>query len=663
MNHQWRFSLTLVYDSCASFLPGVSHVTRVTQAVNKSLGVVANPVPGTFAYRRRQAANINAVYEGRFEAQVLTLLQSRYDKDTYECLKLEAGVSQRLNIMRDVLDKADVTISEGADYGLTGLKEGQAEEGGAEDKAEANLENMMRVLSFTDVLQQVSRKCWYHKGICAMPRISYSQRIGKRVADICLYDPSRYDLVKSDPDAADWDVLVIYNTDGTERTLYTSKGWAEQKLNQRTQTWETETMGDNPGGGGIDAVIFKPTKLGLWWEESYGSQLAESTIFANAAETFVDWLMSTQVKMFAGQLDSMGPGQRLIQGGGLNLGNGSTGGVIDFQTDLPQLIETFVTRERDNAAKAIGLSGSEWSSAVAPATSGVAERIKFWARDRNGIQRRTWLLPAAKELYWMTIRKLYTELPMATPIVREDSETGAGTLVLQVLPIEGFDGEWSDTGGPTPPPFTPPNPADVLPPYVAGVSFHAQPIDLMIDVRDVSYPDAPLERIAIEENDLKHGYTTEAALQLERNPDLGTIEAAKIENAKNKADNAGVVNAVIGTSISMDLKGVHTAPTPATNAGVETTPAITDAAGKVDAGTSAASTLNGAQIQAALEVVTLFADKRIAHITAVELLVAVGIDRTQAEKMASAEDSREKPKPVAPVAPVLTPQVNQGEPK
>jgi HK97 family phage portal protein len=85
------------------------------------------------------------------------------------------------------------------------------------------------------------------------------------------------------------------------------------------------------------------------------------------------------------------------------------------------------------------------------------------------------------------------------------------------------------------------------------------------------------------------------------------------------------------------------------DAGTETPPAgdaATTPQGEAEAGVVTDQTLNGAQITAALEVITKLAEGEIGATAATELLVAVGIQRAAAEEMVKeTADAPPKPKP------------------
>jgi hypothetical protein len=79
-----------------------------------------------------------------------------------------------------------------------------------------------------------------------------------------------------------------------------------------------------------------------------------------------------------------------------------------------------------------------------------------------------------------------------------------------------------------------------------------------------------------------------------------------------------------------------------------TEPAATDSAtgdanekGTADAGVTATNTLNGAQITAAIGVIGQLQTGAIGNTTAVELLVAVGIERATAQAMVNESGSRD----------------------
>lgn len=73
--------------------------------------------------------------------------------------------------------------------------------------------------------------------------------------------------------------------------------------------------------------------------------------------------------------------------------------------------------------------------------------------------------------------------------------------------------------------------------------------------------------------------------------------------------------------------------------------------GATDAGTTAAVTLNGAQIQAAVEVVGNLVKGSLTGTTATELLVAVGLKREDAQRMVAEELSKHEP-----IAPLVQPK-------
>lgn len=496
-----------------------------------------------FQRRRRIAANVNQILCGEFEDLVKNLLASRYDQDVFKQLALDSGISQRLNVMRDVLDKCDVTVSEGCDYSLVNARKedaaGDVEKDAAseeldddeagetaqdEEDEESNpaFENMIRAMDMDGLLQRVSRLCWVHPAVLVMPRVVWSDRVGKRVLEMCVLTPDRFDLVSLDDGSALWDVLVVYDDDGDERTLYSSGGYAEQRWDRNSGRWVTEEVGPNPYGA-VQGVVFKPTKSQLWWHENYGVQLAESTISANAAETFIDFLMSGQVKVPMGSLDGFPKGQFLRHAQPINVGgDGKSVALMDFQLDIKGLVDLYVTRERTQAAQAVGLSGAEWDFASTP-PSGSAMQMKFWARDRLAMARRGWLVERARELYWLTMRVLYVELTAPLPGVQE-LEGGTEQSITQVWPIECFDGGWVPaTDGSYN--WSPPAPSDVLPPYEPNTSPDQQPYQPLIDPRDTSYPMSISDQIADETYSLSMGYATRADFLRGRNPDLTAAQA------------------------------------------------------------------------------------------------------------------------------------------
>lgn len=465
----------------------------------------------SFRRRRIQAAKINAVLRGDFDSLTTNLLASRYHESIFAKLKMDVGVSTRVNVLRDVLDKVDVTLSEGLNYRMQG---------------EANLKRLMHfmdVVDFTGVLQRVSRMCWLHKAVCVMPQVAWSDRVKRQVVEMCVLTPDRFDLVCLSEESGLWDALVVYDDDVDERTVITSDLILEQELGRDGATWTTVEERPNRDGM-IAAVIFKPVRDLPWWDEAYGPQLAEATLQANASETFIDWMMNGQVKALTGaDMGAAGKGQLLAHGYGLETGK-SGASVVDLQTDLGALIANFVTRERVNAAQALGLNGSEWDMASLP-PSGEAMKMKFWARDRVALARRGWMLRDAAELYWLTLHRVKTAL--VTPVMADvemENEDGTVTRGMQPmpLPIAGFEGDWVPGEE-----YSPPDPASVLPPMQDGVPWQAQKYQPEFEARDVGYPVTAQEQIADEEYQISKGYKKRVDFWRERYPDAVPDDDAK----------------------------------------------------------------------------------------------------------------------------------------
>lgn len=149
---------------------------------------------------------------------------------------------------------------------------------------------------------------------------------------------------------------------------------------------------------------------------------------------------------------------------------------------------------------------------------------------------------------------------------------------------------------------------------------------------------------------MKNGSTTLREIIERKGGDFDeTIEQRALERRRMAALGLNPDAFMIPSTASPAATG-GTAPTPSATADSEpatAAPAPADA-GAADAGVTTALTLNGAQIESAVNVILQLASGAITAVSATNLLTAVGLKLEDAQAMVAAEVSKPKP-PAAPV--------------
>jgi SPP1 gp7 family putative phage head morphogenesis protein len=209
-----------------------------------------------------------------------------------------------------------------------------------------------------------------------------------------------------------------------------------------------------------------------------------------------------------------------------------------------------------------------------------------------------------------------------------------------------------------------------VPPVVLGwlVGLENSPWSQMSEARQMAYEDTLVPRMRSDEKRLTRQLLTpeERAAGLKIVHDLSKVvalaedELRKSTIAQNNVDSWTLDERRIYTGQGPhedEALGAHIGPVSSYRAAPDK-PTQGDGANPLPGGTSdtaasvdAAAALNGAQITAAIEVLLKLGTGELSRVAAVELLVAVGIERTRAERMADDQPDVETPDPAEPLSP------------
>ena len=552
------------------------------------------------------ARDVNRALDGDVFEFVNDALRSAYHERTYEQMRWQSRISTRLSPIQRGVAKADKSWAggeggEGGEYSLEDVDEA----------ADMLFREHLKRANIDPAIKECSRRCWVQKGFIACPMV-----VGDRNGTVPrkfitrLFTPDRYHAIPFPGSPGHLMCLQLYSHDVNEHYCYQRQDWT-------AQTWTLWGRKGNEGAwtflksepnifGVIPVAMARPNPFNLY-HDNFGPALFESTIVINAAQTVQTAHMHTQIKVLAGEFGAITSGQVLQQAGALDLGAGSQVQEIDFQTDQGKFRDVNINGEWQMAAELLGFPADEFDGTQVP-QSGEALKIRLYTAMQNAVARQSWLAQFGVDLYWMGLIVLEAEMR------------------LYPAPVEGYLDR-------------------KIPPYTPGLPIEQQPVRFCIKPKPITIPMMASETAEIEDRDLAKGYRSIDDIMASKNPGM-TKEEAREKRMANLADNNGTATAEQpdppGEAQDTEETQDTTDPQePMDTKATDTTEV--DASGKVAAGTAAAVTLNGAQITSALEVVTLFGKGVIARVVAVELLVAVGIDRVQANQMADAQEKVQVP--------------------
>lgn len=482
--------------------------------------------------RRQKARIIESVHNGSGTYQlVLEKLRARYDTGKFKALQLDHGIATWNKIMQDILAKVNIEWDGGSVQKLDGP-------GGAKlaDDEALRFANFIRVAQYDHlVMKPVSRWCWVHPAICVLPVVTWSPNIGMRKFHHILLTPEHFDLEVNPEDHTDWIALHVYGTRPPEKkgrppiktkTSWSSEEVVEYDLDEQSGEWKARGKPQPNPYGCVPAVIFygDPSATGVWGHD-FGEMLTDLSIEINAAETWLSFMQSLQIKVPMGQFKQFPTGQIYSHGQPVSMGDAESILEVDLQTDIARFREVYIRDPRRQAAITMGLNADEFEITGTP-PSGEALKMRKHSVEQMAAARRRPLSEALKQLYWMGQRVLYFQMGFA-----ETKGEHAG----KVVPIQGF-GDWPKQGD-----FVPPAPESVLPPYDDTVHYWTQqPFTFHVDVQETVYPELAVERETRQASARAAGFANRVEQFKEVNPDTDlddkAIRAKIMDNLRMEAE-------------------------------------------------------------------------------------------------------------------------------
>jgi len=473
-------------------------------ASNAAIGNAQEMLRGQdFQDRSREARRVQEVYEGCFGHQVEASLRSRYHTETFNQLKIQHGIQTHNRLINDILGKVCVAFAGGCKYSLK--RESQVL---ADDAFAA----FLNVADYDNLLKMLDQMTECHRGVWVMPAVHDDGASGMRRFHHLVLTPDWFNLIPAPDDPTAYVQLDVYSeewsADGRNCEKYKHSWSADEVVKYKMWQggWMMVQAKPNPYGI-IPGVLFRRNRpLTTLWADVPGPMLAQKTVEANCWETMVSYQGSGQVKFLAGEFKNWPQGQVLRHAGVVDVGDAENINVLDLQTDVDGFIAAFISRLRSDAAVAMGLGADEFSASGTP-PSGESLKMRYWARDRYAMNKRSFMVEDLKKLYADTLVVLDVNMRM----VRDDDAAEEGEPAT-LGPIMGID---------------------ALPPEDA---------ELMVDPNEVTYPELATERMARDDWRLGKNLTNLALLAQEENPDLGDVDAAKAflqENQKVNAELSG----------------------------------------------------------------------------------------------------------------------------
>lgn len=580
-----------------------------------------------FEERAQLAADVNRVLHNELEQLVGDALRARHDITQWMEMKQQLGVSKRINPMRKAIDQWCVTWESGGTYTLTKGEDGKPVD---DPRFSAHLDQC----EFDCLGRRISRDWVVHPGDLVMPVVVEGDTPGTRKFIHRVFTPDRYDLMRNEHDPSGYHGFSVFTHCDDRAQTVIREDWTRETYTRFKRTGSSERWTLMPGTAQCPNPAPNPFGIlpgvhcryddTLLWADHWGLMLLETTIEVNCAQTVAADHMVREGKVIASAFGKVAMDQVIRHAALVDTG-GQALSVIDLQSNAEAFRKAYITAELENAAAQMDLPVDALYGATSD-TSGAALRMRFNARDRQALARQEPLADCLEAIYWVGLQVLATEMNRVDPVTGEAA-----------APITGY-----------------PNGVNSLPPFTSESL--EQPYDFEVTPNPLQYQQLPEEQDAADKSDVETGMRHRGhiyAREFGGTPEEG-IAAVKANLAAQRAIDA--VDPMLGAlAEGATARVTEGSPAPGGAAPSASGPAMpADASGgKPQAGTAAAATLNGAQITAALEVVSMLTSGNLTHITAVELLVAVGIDRAQAEKMVAAEDARPKkdtppPPPAAP---------------
>jgi len=451
--------------------------------------------------RAALAADTAAIERRDFYPLVEDSLRARFERKTFDEMQQASGISTRINILVDALDKLDVAVWPSSRTWVQRLDDSGAWVDDEDQRWRAYIDAM-----HVDAhMARASWRSWVHPGIYLYPHVVEDERAGVRRLATRVMAPDCF-FVEPCGDGTTWDAVSLlgHRMDPGGQLVQTRKRIDREtisywKRRQGDTRWTLEKVEENqyrvvPGG-------FIQMDRDTLWSGHYGMPLCEATVQANVAQSIATLNSNGQIKMLGGVFADMQKRQRLVHGGILDHGGAGSAGVTmhDFQTDVAGFRASFIEAERRMAAIMLGLPADEFESTTVP-PSGESLKLRYMGRQHRAQARRPALKAAM--LDWLS-----TGLAVLSVEAQRTDED----------PIVGFED------------------ASKIPPFKDNVAWPLQPFRFRCDVTDLAYPETQAERQARLDFDTAHGMTTWDHAYAQENPDA--VDPA-VERQRNMAANA-----------------------------------------------------------------------------------------------------------------------------
>lgn len=468
-------------------------------------GAERNGGGDALSVRRARASVVDAIMSGDFQHLVQEILAEKFHEKTFAEMALQSGISARINIMRDCVDKIVRSAWPDADWQLAPKLDGDAiEDAGFEQWKKATDPNALAVRVVQNILT--------HPGYLVLPCVYTVERTRERKLGWKCYSPACFDIVGGEH-ADDWKELHIYEAEesrGRQERYRITAELVEEQVKLHNGKWTTTSSKPNKYGRVLGEVFrLDPHSR---WSANYGMMLLQSTLEANAAQSLATLNAAGQIKMISGVFEGMAKGMRGRHGALLDTpATGSGADILDLTTDGEAFRRAYIECERRMCAIALSLPADEFESTTVP-PSGESLKLRYHGLNLFCQRVREAILPGLVSLYWQSLHVLRTDLTMPA----EEGE--------ERYPITGFPSEAS------------------LPTHTPMVGVLDQPVMLTIDVSEASVPETQAERQARIDFDIKHGWTNDADIAQRENPDIedgmAFVDANKKKQAKIDKANA-----------------------------------------------------------------------------------------------------------------------------
>jgi hypothetical protein len=488
---------------------GSPSAVSYVESANLTSAIEQGAEDAALARRMGLAEDVNRCLDGDIYDFVRDAIYAAYDKDTAGKMVMQSGVSTRINLMRDALNKVDKSWDQGAEYTLEG----------AEDGGGPAFKKFLAALNLDAVVKECSQMLWVHPGFCAAPMVLEDEDKEKpRRFVVRLFTPDRFSAegMPGAPGSLECVSLFSFNQASAapfEKLELEQGKWELYARKEAGEKWQ-KVKEDVHTYGIIPAVLARPNPFRLW-ADNYGAQLLEATVRINQAQTVLSHNSHGQGKVLVGSFQKALPNQVLAHGAIIDAPAGAS--LQDFSTDLEAFRRTHIDGERRMVAALFGFPADEFDGTQVP-QSGEALKIRMFAAMQMALKRQEWLIRFATDLYWTALQVLATEI----------ADTSKP-------PVAGFEAGFAD-----------------LPPFKVGAkSVEDQDVRLVVKPREIALPSLASEVAAAEDRETALGLTNRILMAMSRNPGMTADEAADM-----LVQNLRIESAFKAGSVSAKARGV-----------------------------------------------------------------------------------------------------------